>query len=240
MTAKRLCIFCNNSVDAWQPSLNVLSPFLKMVDFVGSDYARLKCPHCLSYDRERHLLLFYRKRDVLPRLSDSAVLEIGPLPALERLFISLKPARYIVGDLHPEEMNHERLQKVDIQQTNFPDETFDLVIANHVLEHVDDASRALREIHRILKRGGRAICQTPYAARLSKTFEDPILQSEEDRCFFYSQYNHVRLFGADIPEYFHAAGFTGRLVPHSEILPDIDGETFGVNEREPFFDFVRR
>jgi hypothetical protein len=104
---------------------------------------------------------------------------------------------------------------------------------------VDDAELALQEIHRVLKRGGRTICQTPYAARLSQTFGNQRLQSTDDRIFFYGQEDHVRLFGLDIERYFHAAGFIGRLVPHTEILPDVDPERFGVNEKEPFFDFVR-
>jgi SAM-dependent methyltransferase len=97
----------------------------------------------------------------------------------------------------------------------------------------------LREILRVLKPGGRAICQTPYAARLTKTFEDPALQSAEDRIFFYGQEDHVRLFGSDIEQILQAAGFLGRLVPHKEILPDVDPEALGINEDEPFFDFVR-
>jgi hypothetical protein len=68
---------------------------------------------------------------------------------------------------------------------------------------------------------------------------DPRLQAPADRLFFYGQEDHVRLFGADIAQLFTRAGLIGRLVPHAEILPDIDPEQYGVNEKEPFFDFVR-
>jgi SAM-dependent methyltransferase len=122
---------------------------------------------------------------------------------------------------------------------SFPDQSFDLLICNHVLEHVGDSGAAMREMCRVLKRGGRAICQTPYAARLTRTFADPLLQSDDDRLFFYGQEDHLRLFGLDIERCFREAGFVGRLVLHEEILPDIDAEQFGINEKEPFFDFVR-
>lgn len=94
-------------------------------------------------------------------------------------------------------------------------------------------------MRRVLWPGGRAICQTPYASRLTRTFEDPLLQSEADRLFFYAQEDHLRLFGRDIEDIIRGAGFSGRLVPHDEILPNVDPERFGLNEKEPFFDFVR-
>jgi hypothetical protein len=66
-----------------------------------------------------------------------------------------------------------------------------------------------------------------------------LLQSVEDRIFFYGQQDHVRLFGLDISQLITNAGFVGRLAAHAEILPGIDPEVLGINEREPFFDFVR-
>jgi hypothetical protein len=57
--------------------------------------------------------------------------------------------------------------------------------------------------------------------------------------FFYGQDNHLRLFGIDIETTIRDAGFSGVLRPHGELLADIDPEEFGVNELEPFFDFVR-
>ena len=165
-----------------------------------------------------------------------SILHMAPERRLREYIESCGPQTYILGDLFPQD---EHTHKIDLQQIPFSDETFDMVICNHILEHVDDASAALRGMRRVLKRGGRAICQTPFAARLSKTFEDPLLQSPDDRLFFYGQEDHVRLFGSDIEQYFLDAGFVGRLVPHAEILPDVDPEQLGVNEKEPFFDFVR-
>ena len=144
---------------------------------------------------------------------------------------------YVKGDIAP---SADGVQRIDLQRIPYPDETFDMVIGNHILEHVDNSEVALREMHRVLKPGGRAICQTPYASRLTTTFEDPLLQSTDDRLFFYGQEDHVRLFGSDIEQHFITVGFVGRRVPHSEILPDVDPEQLGVNDKEPFFDFVRR
>lgn len=234
----RKCVFCNRSVEAWVPLRRTEgwpSIFMKKVESVGSNVERCFCPHCSSGDRARHLRLFVDRLNILERVRGGAVLHMAPEPTLQAYIQRYGLGRYVKGDLAPKD---DGVEKIDLQQIPYPDETFDMLICNHILEHVDNVEIALREMHRVLKRGGRAICQTPYASRLTRTFEDPQLQSTDDRLFFYGQEDHVRLFGSDIAQHFIAAGFTGRLVPHSEVLPDVDPEQFGVNEKEPFFDFV--
>jgi hypothetical protein len=234
----RVCVFCNRSVEAWLPfrRQSDKSVFLMRVESVGSNAERFWCPHCSSIDRERHLRLFLDRLGIMESVRGGSILHMAPEYRLRGYIESHDLHSYIRGDLSPQ---HEGMQQVDLQKIAFPDETFDMVICNHMLEHVDDASAAMREIHRVLRRGGRAICQTPFARRLTKTFEDPLLQSPDERLFFYGQEDHVRMFGTDSEQYFTDAGFFGHLVPHAEILPDVDPERFGVNEKEPFFDFVR-
>jgi SAM-dependent methyltransferase len=239
LSPARTCVFCNGMVEAWLPFRireSDRSAFLKKLQTIGSNVERFWCPHCSSIDRERHLLLFLDRLNIMKCARGGAVLHMSPEYRLRGYIEGHDLGSYIRGDLMP---SAEGVQQIDLQQIPYSDQTFDLVICNHMLEHVADAELALREIHRVLKPGGRAICQTPYSPRLTKTFEDPRLQTTDDRLFFYGQEDHVRLFGADIEQYFAAAGFVGRLVPHADILPDLDPEQFGVNEREPFFDFVR-
>jgi SAM-dependent methyltransferase len=238
-SSMRHCVFCNNSVDAWLPfriRQTDISVFLTRLEIVGSNVERFSCPHCSSIDRERHLRLFLDRLNVMESVRGGSVLHMSAELRLRGYVESHDLHAYVRGDLFPQ---HEGVQQIDLHQIPFPDATFDMVICNHMLEHVDDAPTALRELHRVLKPGGRAVCQTPFAARLTRTFEDPQIQSPDDRLFFYGQEDHVRLFGADIEQYLKDAGFVGRLVPHLEILPDVDPERFGVNEKEPFFDFVR-
>jgi SAM-dependent methyltransferase len=235
----RICIFCGAEVEAWIPYRireSDRSGFVKKLQTVGSNVERFECPHCSSIDRERHLRLFLDRLNIMECARGGSILHMSAEYRLRGYVESCEPRRYVRGDLLPQA---DGVQQIDLQSIPFPDETFDLLICNHMLEHVADAALALGEMHRVLKRGGRAICQTPYAPRLTQTFEDPLLQSPDDRLFFYGQEDHVRLFGSDIERYFAAAGFVGRLVPHAEILPDVDPEQFGINEREPFFDFVR-
>jgi SAM-dependent methyltransferase len=180
--------------------------------------------------------LFFDYLKIWESIKDANILHMAPESKFGELVKNSNPSLYVRGDLFP---LGESIQKIDLERVPFPDETFDVVICNHVLEHVTTLTTALLEVHRVLKPGGRFICQTPFASGLNNTFEEPLLQTESDRLFFYGQEDHVRLFGLDIERLIVEAGFIGRLVPHEEILPEIDPELLGVNEKEPFFDFVR-
>jgi glycosyltransferase involved in cell wall biosynthesis/SAM-dependent methyltransferase len=236
---ERRCVFCNNKVDAWRPfrmRAADISNFLTTLESVGSNVERFECPHCASIDRERHLRLYLERLRIMETVIGGAVLHMAPELRLRGFIESHELSLYVRGDLTPSE---GAVQKIDLQQIPYPDQTFDLIICNHILEHVDNAGAALREMYRVLKPGGRAICQTPFALRLAKTLEGSPHQSADERLYFYGQEDHVRLFGNDIEQVFHDAGFVGHLVPHDELLPDIHPEIYGVNEHEPFFDFGR-
>jgi hypothetical protein len=236
-TLLRWCVCCNNPVEAWLPFTRCeASKFIVKLGTIGSNVQRFYCPHCSSIDRERHLRLFLERLKIMESVRNGSILHMAPEFRLSVFIMSFDLANYVQGDLSP---HSDSIQRIDLQQIPFPDETFDMVICNHMLEHVADTEVALREMHRVLKHGGRAICQTPYSPRLTKTFEDPLLQSPDDRLFFYGQEDHLRLFGSDIEQYFTDAGFVGRMVSHADILPDVNPELAGINEDEPFFDFIR-
>jgi SAM-dependent methyltransferase len=128
---------------------------------------------------------------------------------------------------------------VDAEAMPFADAAFDLIIANHLLEHVSTPSRALAEFERCLAPGGMLIAQTPYAPHLTHTFELDSQTTSEFRTLFYGQADHVRLFGRDIARYFREAGLRGDLLAHEQLLGDMDALEFGCNRHEPFFAFSK-
>jgi len=95
-----------------------------------------------------------------------------------RLNVAKRPARYIKCDLYP---GTPEVERVDMLAIPYPDETFDLVIANHVLEHVTDDARALEEVRRVLKPGGYAILQTPFSPKLHSTWSDEGIDNDQAR-----------------------------------------------------------
>ena len=206
------------------------------LDTIGSDVKNFGCPMCGCHDRERHLVLYLNEMNLIDRFQNAAILHFAPERRISELIAEKKPDRYVKGDLYPTEENIETIDMLSIQ---YPSETFDFVIANHVLEHVDDDLMALSELRRVLKVGGYAILQTPYSAKLTETFSDPGIDSNLARYHAYGQEDHVRLYGTDIIARIESAGFKSRVVSHDEKLANIDPHKFGVNEKEPFFLFER-
>ncbi len=86
-----------------------------------------------------------------------------------------------------------------LESLPYKSESFDWVIANHVLEHVKDENKALKEIHRVLKKGGHFIAQVPISRRLETTRFTEKYLSKEERINEYNQFDHLRLHGEDYP-----------------------------------------
>ncbi len=230
------CCICQHDVPAWKPHphLHQRSEFMKLMQAVGSDLAHYQCPVCGCNDRDRHLWLYFQALGLPQLMAAAHVLHLAPERRLEPLIQALQPTRYVRGDLHPTQPGHLQL---DAQALPFEDGSFDLVIGNHLLEHVDDPACALREFSRVLRPGGLLVAQTPYSPLLKKTFELKGRPGPEFAALFYGQSDHVRLFADDIVELFRGAGFEGELLPHDTVLPQVQGIEAGVNVREPFFVF---
>ena len=88
----------------------------------------------------------------------------------------------------------------------FPDESFDLVLANHVLFYCGDVSAAIRELHRVLKPGGRLICSTygrkhmQEISALVRKFDERISLSENDLTGRFGRENGGTLLGESFSE----------------------------------------
>ena len=87
------------------------------------------------------------------------------------------------------------------------DGLFDIVLCNHVLEHVTDDRKAMREILRVLKPGGYGIMQVPMELTLEKTYEDPSIVDPHEREVHFRQKDHYRLYGRDYTQRLKECGF---------------------------------
>jgi SAM-dependent methyltransferase len=234
-----VCPVCEQTVDRWLPHPHIAqrSPFMALMQAVGSDLSVYQCPRCACTDRDRHVWLYMNAAGLPAQLAGASVLHIAPERHLEPLIEACRPARYVRGDLFPSRPNQVR---VDIEALQFDDASFDLIVCNHVLEHVADPAQALAELQRCLKPGGLLIAQTPYSPLLKSSFELNFSPAPAEFAkIYFGQADHVRLFGADIASHFHAAGFEGDLLPHDSVLSGIDALEFGCNAREPFFAFSK-
>ena len=118
---------------------------------------------------------------------------------------------------------------------NVADDTYDVVVCNHVLEHINDYKKALNEIYRVLKPGGKLICSFPILENLPTLIEETehTEENKAKRIKLYGQYDHLRIFGADSAEILRKAGFSvsridGNKAPQA-ILPIIGPADYDVN-----------
>jgi SAM-dependent methyltransferase len=235
----RHCPACNGRLRfylAFRGGSSKIPVFFRGLSMVGSDVDNFECPACGATDRDRHLLLYLRASGLLEKVSGCRVVHFAAEPAIETEVRALGPASYLRCDLYPRD---SQSQQVDITRMPFADSSVDLLIANHVLEHVEDDVCALREIHRVLRPGGLAILQTPYSEVLTDTWEDRGIVDPQARFHAFGQEDHVRVYGRNIATRFSTTGLVSRIRSHSELLPDIDCRSAGVNPGEPFLLFQR-
>ena len=159
-----------------------------------------ECPRCGALERDRLLWAFLRQR---PELFEGAprMLHLAPEPALERRFRSVVGQGYVSGDIS----NPRAMARIDVTDIPYPDGAFDIVYCSHVLEHVEDDRRAMRELRRVLADDGWAILLVPIKGET--TYEDPSITTAAGREKAFGQWDHVRFYGRDYVDRLRASGF---------------------------------
>lgn len=159
-------------------------------------------PHSMSLERHRLIWLYLRDKTNF-FTEPQKVLHIAPEYCFLKIFKKQRNLDYVTADL----ISPWADVKMDVQAIPFPDSQFDVVICNHVLEHVDSDLKAMQEIHRVLKPGGFAILQVPMDLSMDKTMENPAYNTPELREKHYQQRDHLRLYGKDYGARLRSAGF---------------------------------
>jgi len=161
-----------------------------------------ECPGCGCLERHRLLWLYLVNRTSL-RWAPLTVLQLAPERVIRRRLMALPNLVYVTGDLD------SPLARVtlDILSLPFPDNSFDVILCNHVLEHIPDDARAMRELSRVLKPNGWAILQVPLDPSRD-TFEDPSIVDPGERTRLFGQEDHVRIYGRDYKSRLERAGLS--------------------------------
>jgi len=162
-----------------------------------------QCPRCGSLERHRLLWLYLKNRTGLFR-DNLRLLHFAPEPVFEKAFRAMPNLHYFGVDLD----SPLAATKVDVMDIQYEDDTFDAILCGHVLEHVTDDRKAMRELFRVLKPGGWAIPHSPMDTNRAQTFEDASIVSPEARERAFGQRDHVRMYGRDYKGRLEEAGFT--------------------------------
>jgi SAM-dependent methyltransferase len=174
-------------------------------DFAPFRGADRVCWRCGSLERDRLLWLVF-DRDPSLLAPGMRLLHIAPEESL-RPRLRRVAGVYVCGDLTGTFGD----EIIDITDLPYPDDSFDAVICNHVLEHVPDDRTAMRQLRRVLAPGGWAILLVPDVEG-EHTLEDPSAVDPADRLRLYGQEDHVRRYGRDYVDRLAAAGFTPRAI----------------------------
>jgi SAM-dependent methyltransferase len=186
------------------------------------------CPSCLSLERHRLIYLYLKTKTNFFR-EKLSVLHIAPEPCFMNRFEKQHGDTYITADIE----SPLAKVKMDIHKIPFGENHFDVVLCNHVLEHVQNDILAMSEINRVLKPGGWAILQVPFFSPVpDATYEDFSIVDSREREKAFGQDDHVRKFGRDYPQRIEQSGLAAK--PNS-FATTVDAYRFGISRGETLF-----
>jgi len=199
---------------------------------IGAGRRKMECPICHSAERDRLLYLYIK--DYLHLFENQEkinILHIAPEECLFSVFYKkINHQNYVCGDKFEEGYKYAKhVQFIDVTDINYEDNYFDLILCNHVLEHIPNDRKAMQELHRVLKPGGKAILQVPLSHIIKDTCEDFSITNPAERIELFGQWDHCRIYARqDYEIRLKEAGFTFCPVK----IPVNNYPKYGLDERE--------
>lgn len=162
-----------------------------------------KCIHCGSLERHRFVWLYFENETDLFDGRPKSVLHVAPERCLEPLLKRRLGASYVTADIDDPHAS----VRMDITNIEYPDDSFDVIYCSHVLEHIPDDVKAMRELRRVLKPDGWAILLVPTVGE--ENYEDYSITDPAERLEHFGLEDHVRQYGrTGFVRRLESAGFT--------------------------------
>lgn len=193
----------------------------------GEQRPNVLSPSTLSLERHR-LLWLWLKNETDFFTAQLKVLHMAPEQCFLDIFRSMKNLDYTTADLFSPIVD----VKADILELPFEDDSFDVVFCNHVLEHIEDDSKAMSELYRVMRPGGMGIFQVPQDLSRDNTYEDFSITDPEERARHFGQYDHVRIYGKDYFSRLRNAGFRVEEVEYAKSLDEKISDRYRLNPNE--------
>ena len=194
------------------------------------------CPSCLSLERHRLIWLFMKEKTNF-FTQKLKVLHVAPEPCFMKRFEAQHGEGYITADIE----SPLAKVKMDIHKIPFGENEFDVVLCNHVLEHVQDDIKAMSEINRVLKPGGWSILQVPFFSPVPEiTFEDHTIAGQREREKAFGQDDHVRKFGKDYTQRIERSGLMAEANGYASTLTDDMCSKYGISKREIVYRGIKK
>lgn len=183
----------------------------------GEQRNNVLSPSTLSLERHR-LLWLYLKNETDFFSAKKKMLHFAPEQAFYKRFKKMKHLDYVTTDLNSPLAD----VKADICDLPFKDNEFDIILCNHVLEHIPDDTKAMQELFRVLKVGGMGVFQIPQDLNRKTTFEDNSITDKKERAKIFGQYDHVRIYGQDYFDKLRSIGFKVTEEDYTSTLTEAD------------------
>ena len=180
------------------------------------------CPGTFSLERHR-LLWLYLKKETDFFNSNNKILHFAPEQCFHKFFKSFFK-NYTTTDLNSPIVDI----KADICNLPFNDNSFDYILCNHVLEHIYDDEKAMKEIYRVLNKNGIAILQVPIDINSNYTHEGRDIDNKQDRNKLFGQYDHLRMYGLDYFKKLKKVGFKVKNIDYLSKLKKEEVEKFSL------------
>lgn len=184
-------------------------------------------PSTLSLERHR-LFWLYLKQETDFFSAFQKVLHFAPEQAFYKRFRKMKNLDYVTTDLNSPLAD----VKADICNLPFEDNEFDVIFCNHVLEHIPDDVKAMKELYRVLKPGGFGVIQIPQDLNRATTFEDDSITDRKERAKIFGQYDHVRIYGNDYFDKLRAVGFKVEEIDYTASFSEADIDKYRLAKGE--------
>lgn len=166
--------------------------------------AHAKCPQCLSLERHRQIKLLID--DLAKSINFKKILHFAPEPGLNSNFKKRWNDKYFTSEYDKNKLANFYF---DLENIETDEKQFDLIICSHVLEHVENDTKAICEIVRILVENGTALIQVPiWPSETLPTYENSKVTDPRDRIIHFGQWDHLRIYGLDVEEKLKNLGFS--------------------------------
>lgn len=189
--------------------------------------ANVLSPSTFSLERHR-LLWLYLQNETNFFKAPLKVLHFAPEQAFYKKFKNQSNLDYTTTDLNSPLAD----VKADICNLPFQSNMYDVILCNHVLEHIPNDTLAMQELFRVLKPGGFAILQIPQDLNREHTFEDNTITNKKERTKIFGQYDHVRIYGRDYFNKLRSIGFTVEEIDYTKKFTKQEIEKYSLAKNE--------
>jgi predicted SAM-dependent methyltransferase len=201
-------------------------------DFETINFQSYSCPYCGVSDRQRFYALYLKKIAEKESFDKKSLLYVAPQVAFESFLKKLKFKRIITVDLYMKNVD-EQLDITNLYK--FKDESFDMIICSHVLEHIVDDFKAASELFRVMAFNGKGIIMVPVMLSLDENYENKNAVTEQDRIKNFGQEDHVRMYSKKgLKKLLYSVGFNVQEVTVYDLIEN-EYENVGIHPRSVLY-----